>query len=723
MSEYYTGTLSGKKLVGTLRSSAALGAKVYPRGNDGISPVISVEDIPGGHRVTMTDAEGVKTFPVLDGRDGASGADPIVMEETGTVISVSDAAERAFPGLTIYGRTTQDSTPAPEAPVAVESAGASGAINTTVTGRNLLNPSTIRAGSNTTVSDGVATQINADSSTTLTFKCQGYRGTTLVFSKAVNFTTTGTVAISFEKEIGVTEIKFGLNGKTKDSVVFANIADLPIGIYSLSVNFTNITQGSVSWKDMMINHGSAAEYEPYKEKQEMTVSTPNGLKGIPVASGGNHTDAEGQQWICDEVDFERGVYVQRINTLIFDGTESWGTFADYPHLFTHDTTQDAQRNRTSVFCSHFPYDPGGLMEGKDGCRFAVGSVVQKIYKLYISSSIHTSVDTFKAWLAERSAAGDPVTVYYVLYTPIETPLSGEQLAAFAQLRSCKPNTTVLNDAGAYMDVQYAADTKIYVDDRYEELAEEIMNGGGSADLTGYATEQWVQEGFQPKGNYLTKVPDGYAREEDIPTKPEDIGAQPAGNYATKEEIPSVPVQSVNGKTGTVTLTAADVKARSENWMPTAQDVGADPRGTAAAAVSEHNTGTGSHNDLRIELKALSDRLTAFFDSDDTTLDELSEIVAYITNNKTLIDSITTAKVSVSDIVNNLTTNVTNKPLSAAQGVVLNGLINTLSNSLANCQPKGDYALRSDLPTKVSQLQNDAGYLTLGTLPVYNGEVQ
>ncbi len=117
---------------------------------------------------------------------------------------------------------------------------------------------------------------------------------------------------------------------------------------------------------------------------------------------------------------------------------------------------------------------------------------------------------------------------------------------------------------------------------------------------------------------------------------------------------------------------------------------AQPKGTAEAAVSQHNTDTGAHNDLRLELKALSDRLTAFFDSDDQTLDELSEIVTYITNNKSLIDSITTSKVNVADIINNLTTNVSSKPLSAAQGVVLKGLIDTLNNSLSNYQPKGNY---------------------------------
>lgn len=105
---------------------------------------------------------------------------------------------------------------------------------------------------------------------------------------------------------------------------------------------------------------------------------------------------------------------------------------------------------------------------------------------------------------------------------------------------------------------------------------------------------------------------------------------------------------------------------------------ADPAGTAANAVSGHNSAADAHADIRLQLTAINDRLKAFFDSDDQTLDELSEIVAYITSNKSLIDAITTSKVSVLDIVNDLVTNVPAKPLSAAQGVVLKGLIDNLS---------------------------------------------
>ena len=108
----------------------------------------------------------------------------------------------------------------------------------------------------------------------------------------------------------------------------------------------------------------------------------------------------------------------------------------------------------------------------------------------------------------------------------------------------------------------------------------------------------------------------------------------------------------------------------------ASEVGADASGTATSEVSTHNTNTSAHNDLRLELENLSNRLKALADSDDTTLDQMSEIVTYIKKNKSLIDNVTTTKVNVTDIIDNLTTNVSNRPLSAAQGVALKSEIDS-----------------------------------------------
>ena len=111
---------------------------------------------------------------------------------------------------------------------------------------------------------------------------------------------------------------------------------------------------------------------------------------------------------------------------------------------------------------------------------------------------------------------------------------------------------------------------------------------------------------------------------------------------------------------------------------TASEVGADPSGTAAAQVTAHNTAEAAHNDIRLLISGLTDRLNALADSDDTTLDQLSEVVLYIKSNRELISAITTDKVSVADIIDNLTTNVSNKPLSAAQGVALKALIDAIT---------------------------------------------
>ena len=131
----------------------------------------------------------------------------------------------------------------------------------------------------------------------------------------------------------------------------------------------------------------------------------------------------------------------------------------------------------------------------------------------------------------------------------------------------------------------------------------------------------------------------------------------------------------------------------------ASDVGADAAGTAVAKVSEHNTASNAHNDIRLLVQGLTEQLNALADSDDTTLDQMSEVVAYIKSNKSLIDAITTSKINVSDIIDNLTTNVSNKPLSAAQGVKLKALIDAIL-----------------IPTKLSELENDSGYAKTTDIP-------
>lgn len=84
------------------------------------------------------------------------------------------------------------------------------------------------------------------------------------------------------------------------------------------------------------------------------------------------------------------------------------------------------------------------------------------------------------------------------------------------------------------------------------------------------------------------------------------------------------------------------------------------------------------NGISVLVDEVTKRLNVIADSDDETLDQMSEIVAYIKDNREIIDQFTTAKVNVSDIVNDLDNQSPNKPLSANMGYELKSLIDGIT---------------------------------------------
>lgn len=148
------------------------------------------------------------------------------------------------------------------------------------------------------------------------------------------------------------------------------------------------------------------------------------------------------------------------------------------------------------------------------------------------------------------------------------------------------------------------------------------------------------------------------------------------NLAKKSELPTKVSQLANDKEF---ATETYVEAK----------IAEIPTPDVSGQIGTHNTSTSAHNDIRLLIESLTTRLNTLANSDDTTLDQMSEIVAFIKSNKTLIEGVTTSKVNVSDIINNLTTNVSNKPLSAAQGVALKALIDALDSELNNAATKTD----------------------------------
>lgn len=80
------------------------------------------------------------------------------------------------------------------------------------------------------------------------------------------------------------------------------------------------------------------------------------------------------------------------------------------------------------------------------------------------------------------------------------------------------------------------------------------------------------------------------------------------------------------------------------------------------------------------LKGMIDTINTLLASDDTSLDTVQEIITYIKSNKSLIDTLSSNKINFTDIVDNLTSELSNKPLSAKQGYVLKGYIDTINDA-------------------------------------------
>lgn len=169
----------------------------------------------------------------------------------------------------------------------------------------------------------------------------------------------------------------------------------------------------------------------------------------------------------------------------------------------------------------------------------------------------------------------------------------------------------------------------------------------------------------------------------------EVGALPVGT-----KIPSK-TSDLQNDSGFLTehQDLSDYALKSE--VPkSASDVGADASGTAESKVSEHNISDTAHNDIRLLIQGLVERLNALANSDDETLDQMNEVVAYIKSNKSLIDAITTSKVDVSDIIDNLTTNLSNKVLSASMGVELKKLIDAIKVPVNLSELAGDTTHRT-----------------------------
>ena len=351
-------------------------------------------------------------------------------------ISISDIQVEYGSEATSYEQYTGGKpSPSPEYPQEIASAGEKGSIDVEITGKNLFDLSKEYTSS---------TNTNA-------------------FTFTLKPSTKYTLSTDFPKTANVASIYFGgpssdANGVWKDRPkTFATDSSGNIVVYIRTIKqdnapaiFNEVLNGV--YHIQLEEGNTATSYEPYKTPSTTTIPISNGLPGIPVTTGGNYTDENGQQYICNEIDFSRGKYVQRVWQAEFDGSEDeeWG--ADGGYFF-------CQKLPSSMsFREGFSNQYAG-----DKIRFGNGNTAIIIFDM----DYFKNLSNWKAHLVSN-----PLKVMTYLSTPIETDLTEAQIQAYKSLTTFKPTSIISNDANAQMEVEYACDTKTWVTNKINTLIKE-----------------------------------------------------------------------------------------------------------------------------------------------------------------------------------------------------------------------------------------------------------
>lgn len=371
---------------------------------------------------------------------------------SGDNLHLTDSANSKVVEFGLYGKATQDGEPTPDNPIEITVSGSDGSVEVVSCGKNLLPNTAI-----TTTKNGITFTVNEkDKSITVSGTATATAGLTLCSQtmaikkgkKYIFYSESGTYNANQRCYIS------GLDGKTgwrESGWTYTPTEDVivsvKVGIYIASGQTVNKT-----FYPMLSFDGG--EYEPYTETTS-TIPTPNGLCGIKVSSGGNYTDENGQQWICDEVvkyADGSGKRIQRVNRETFTIDDNWETTT--VHSFPCIRVP-----KKSLITDY-------AWSGK------VSNIATEMYigDSYINFKTSLSLEEFKTAISDLT-----VEVLQTLSEPIITDLTAEEIAEIEKLHTFYPITNISNDADCGMAVTYLCDAKNYIDNRLALIESAMLN--------------------------------------------------------------------------------------------------------------------------------------------------------------------------------------------------------------------------------------------------------
>lgn len=366
---------------------------------------------------------------------------------TGNPAVCEDSAAWAFQGLAIYGKSTQDGTPSPETPVPIVSAGDGGKVEIVVNGMNLFDSSELKPGY---WQDGKYESTNSP-----------------IFRTAeIEIIKSGDYTWSFGEDLRI--VRNDTEMPNRDCSTFT--VSYATGKHYLSFRKTD----NSNWDNgvnIMFNIGSnALPWEPYMS-QSLTISIPNGLPGIPVEYGGNFTDADGQQLVCDVIDLGTGIKSVKVIKDVISSVDK----VDPRNIgFRKNAVANKFENISwasvpNAFCSRLPIVAYNNVEALTASiSFVSASDNQNWGYTVVLPGIEQTLEAYNQYLAEN-----PITIVAVAGEAgiQEVELPAEELAAYKALTTY-PGTTVVSTAEpvAGIEARYVMDGNKYRESVDKRLA-------------------------------------------------------------------------------------------------------------------------------------------------------------------------------------------------------------------------------------------------------------
>lgn len=179
---------------------------------------------------------------------------------------------------------------------------------------------------------------------------------------------------------------------------------------------------------------TSTNYEPYTEQ---TATLPYTLNAIPVTSGGNVT-IDGQQYVADYVDVERGKLV-RMCSLVDAKSFTWG----YDRGWSGDGYYSYDAAISNAFWNGSRgYVKSSICEEKP--RGEYSSALRNTIMVAGAGNnvefVGVSQNSLQSWKEYINA--NEVDILYALKSPVEVDLTADEIAAFKSLVSNYPATNV-----------------------------------------------------------------------------------------------------------------------------------------------------------------------------------------------------------------------------------------------------------------------------------------